>query len=66
MFSAFYIDHSQNEFLQHYFVNELPSCIKDLKHALDIVQHLLSKSDITEQEELFEQAVEVQQQITLE
>lgn len=49
IFTAFFVDHSQNEFLQQYFNFELKAHISNLKHALDIVQSLLQKSQITEQ-----------------
>ena len=47
IFTAFYIDHSQNRWLGTYFGQELQTNILSVKHALDIVQSLLSKSEIT-------------------
>lgn len=51
VFLAFFIDHSQNEFMQQYFTFTLPKNILNFKHALDIVQSILQKSVITMEEE---------------
>ena len=37
VFSAFFIDHSQNELLINYFTITLPQNMLNFKHALDIV-----------------------------
>lgn len=50
IFTAFFIDHGQNELLTNYFTNNLPQNILNFKHALDIVQSILQKSVITMEE----------------
>ena len=47
IFTAFYLDHSQNTFLGNYFTLNLQQNISNFKVALDIVQSLLSNADLT-------------------
>ena len=46
IFTAFYLDHSQNEYLSKFFAQKLQTNISKLKMCLDIVQHLLSETEI--------------------
>ena len=46
IFTAFYLDHSQNTFLGDYFTLSLQQNISNFKVALDIVQSLLSTAEI--------------------
>ena len=46
IFTAFYLDHTQNEYLMTYFDKSLPSQIQNFKIALDIIQVQLDKADI--------------------
>ena len=41
IFTAFFLDHGQNELLTNYFTINLPQHILNFKHALDIVQSIL-------------------------
>lgn len=47
IFTAFYLDHSQNDYLAHFFASRLQQNILKFKIALDVVQSLLSKAEIT-------------------
>lgn len=46
IFTAFYLDHSQNEYLGKFFAHKLQTNISKLKMCLDIVQQLLSETEI--------------------
>ena len=46
IFTAFYLDHSQNDYLAHFFASRLQQNILKFKIALDIVQSLLSRAEI--------------------
>ena len=46
IFTAFYLDHSQNEYLGTYFSMRLQQSVYKLKMCLDIVQGLLTKSEL--------------------
>ena len=46
IFTAFYLDHSQNDYLSDYFAQRLQQNVTRLKLCLDIVQGLLTKSEI--------------------
>ena len=47
IFTAFYLDHSQNDYLAHFFASRLQQNILKFKIALDVVQSLLSRAEIT-------------------
>ena len=51
IFTAFYLDHSQNEWLGSYFGGRLQQNVMKLKTCLEIVQGLLTKSDLIATEE---------------
>ena len=61
IFTAFYLDHSQNEYLSTYFAQRLQTNVKSLKLCLEIVQGLLTKSEIiaNEDEEQEDWALEI-------
>ena len=46
IFTAFYLDHSQNDYLAHFFASRLQQNILKFKIALDVVQSLLSRAEI--------------------
>ena len=47
IFTAFYLDHSQNDYLAHFFASRLQQNVAKFKIALDVVQGLLSRAEIT-------------------
>ena len=47
IFTAFYLDHSQNSYLGNFFASRLQTNILKFKIALDLVQQTLSKAEIT-------------------
>jgi hypothetical protein len=54
IFSAFFLDHTQNEYLAFYFSNKINKDVISLKYTLEIVQQLLDNSQITKQETDYE------------
>ena len=50
IFTAFYLDHSQNEYLGTYFSQKLQQNVTKLKMCLEIVQGLLAQSELEEEE----------------
>ena len=46
IFTAFYLDHSQNDYLAVFFASKLQQNILKFKIALDVVQSLLSRAEI--------------------
>ena len=46
IFTAFYLDHSQNTFLTNFFTSTLRQNISNFKVALDIIQTILNKCEI--------------------
>ena len=51
IFTAFYLDHSQNDYLSNYFSQRLQTSVQRLKMSLEIVQGLLARSEIMANEE---------------
>ena len=68
IFTAFYLDHSQNQYLSDYFAQRLQTNVIKLKQCLQIVQGLLAKSEViaTEEEEQEDWALEVSQEQSME
>ena len=50
IFTAFFMDHLQNEYLGTYFSDKVNKDIFKLKHSLEIVQSFLSVCEITSTE----------------
>ena len=46
IFTAFYLDHSQNTYLSNYFAQKLQQNVQRLKISLEIVQGLLTKAEL--------------------
>ena len=51
IFTAFYLDHSQNDYLSLYFSQKLQTNINKLMLSLEIVQSVLSKSELLANED---------------
>lgn len=49
IFSAFYLDHKQNDYLNDFFTSKVTQDVCKLKYTLEIVQSLLSRSEITKE-----------------